>query len=413
MKNRLIALIVFALLCSCLPAMSRAEPDAERKAAAAFIRGNDLWMAIGSEEKRLTRGEYIRNPHWSHDGSWLAFSKGKEEKEIWLYHAATGEMRQAGQGDNVQWSPSRNVLAFQSQDARRTLYVTDAEGKREPERIADHVGNFSWKPDGASLLYSVEARLLPDGIWSDIDLYTVRLDKEARSQLFFTIKSQSQDFFAVTTSRFKWSADGKWIAFIAVPTASLSADGNTLCLLSADAGTFLKAGQMLNYDEWFQWGPQGSTLAFIEGYGREATSNKRLTVLTGMPSLLQKSYTPAGYADRDLAWLDHDTLVAARSKEAAWSGEPSERPLPSLVLVNLGGGRQPELTRPPRNVGDFFPVLLKDAGCLAWIRTDRSKAHVMLAQPDGKRAVQWIRDLTVPDGYYEHWSWGEVIDFPR
>ncbi|BFH14210.1 hypothetical protein WJ0W_001564 [Paenibacillus melissococcoides] len=243
-------------------------------------------------------------------------------------------------------------------------------------------------------------------------MYTVSLHPDGRSELFYTIKSQAQDFFAVTTSRFKWSADGKWIAFIAVPTASLSADGNMLCLLSADAETFLKAGQMLNYDEWFQWGPQGSTLAYIEGYGREATSNKLLTVLNGMPSLLQKSYTPAGYADRDLAWLDHETLVAARAKEAAWSGEPSERPLPSLVLVNLGGGRQPELTRPPRNVGDFFPVLLRDPGSLAWIRADRSKAHVMLAQPeDGRRAAQWISDLTVPDAYYEHWSWGEVIDY--
>ncbi|WP_407053624.1 hypothetical protein [Paenibacillus dendritiformis] len=78
--------------------------------------------------------------------------------------------------------------------------------------------------------------------------------------------------------------------------------------------------------------------------------------------------------------------------------------------MNLAGGRQPQLTRPPRNVGDFFPVLLREAGRLAWIRTDRSKAHVMLAQPDGRRPVQWIRNLTVPAGYYEHWSWSEVID---
>lgn len=411
MKKWLMALIVCALFCSCWPAAVRAENAAERKAAAAFIRGNDLWIAIGPEEKQLTRGEYIRSPRWSRDGSWLAFSKGKEEKEVWLYHAVTGKMREAGQGHNAQWSPSGNVLAFQSQEDRRTLYVLDADSQQGPRRIADHAGNFSWKPDG-SILYSVEARLLPDGKWSDIELYTVRPDKETRSEFFYTIKSQSQDFFAVTTSRFKWSADGKWIAFLAVPTASMSADGNTLCLLSADAGTFLKAGQMLNYEEWFQWGPQGSRLAYIEGYGREATSNKRLTVLTGPPSFLPKSSTPAGYADRDLAWLDDDILIAARSKEAAWSGEPSERPLPSLVLVNLEGGRQPALTRPPRNAGDFFPVLLKEARSLAWIRTDRSKAHVMLAQPDGRRAGQWIRGLMVPEeGYYDHWSWEEVIDY--
>ncbi|MGG4393957.1 hypothetical protein ABEX25_06525 [Paenibacillus thiaminolyticus] len=414
MKNRVIALIVYALLCSCLPATIRAEYGMERKAAAAFVRGNDLWIASGPEEKQLTRGEYIRSPRWSHDGNWLAFSKGKEENEVWMYHLATGRMRQAGQGRNAQWSPSRNLLALQSEEPRRTLYVIDTEGKREPRRIADHVGNYSWQPDGTGLLYSRESRLLPDGKWSDIKLYTVTLTpgKAARSQLFYTVRSQGQDFFAVTTSRFKWSADGKWIAFIAVPTASMSADGNTLCLLSADGRVFTKAGHMLNYEEWFQWGPQGSTLAYIEGYGREAASNKRLTVLTGMPSLLQKTYTPSGYADRDLAWLDQDTLVAARAKEAVWTGDPNERPLPSLVLVNLGGGRQPEITRPPRSVGDFFPVLLKDAGRLAWVRTDRSKAYMMLARPDGRRPVQWLRNLTLPAGYYEHWSWSEVIGYP-
>lgn len=415
MKNSWIAIIVFALLCSCLPATSRAEHGAERKAGAAFIRSDDLWIAIGSDEKQLTRGEYIRSPQWSHDGSWLAFTKGQEQNEVWLYHIATGRMRKAGQGDNAQWSPTRNTLAFQSELPHRSLYViyADDPGSGEAQRIADHVGNYSWQPQGRGLLYSVEASLMPNGKWSDIELYTVTLTpgKDVHRQLFYTIRSQSQDFFAVTTSIFKWSADGKWIAFIAVPTASMSADGNTLCLLSADARTFVKAGQMLNYEEWFQWAPHGSTLAYIEGTGREATSNKRLTVMTGLPSLLQKSYTPTGYADRDVAWLDNHTLVAARAKEAAWTGNERERPLPSLVLVNLAGGEQPQLTQPPENTGDFFPVLLRKVNRLAWIRTDRSKAEVMLSHPDGRRPVRWIRNLTVPAGYYEHWNWSEVIDF--
>lgn len=104
MKNRVIALIVFALLCSCLLATIRAEYGTERIAAAAFVRGNDLWLCG--------------------------------------YHLATGRMRQAGQGRNAQWSPSRNLLAFQSKEPRRTLYVIDTEVKREPRRIADHVGNY-------------------------------------------------------------------------------------------------------------------------------------------------------------------------------------------------------------------------------------------------------------------------------
>ncbi|WII40151.1 hypothetical protein [Paenibacillus thiaminolyticus] len=115
MKNRVRALIVFALLCSCLPATIRAEYGTERKAAAAFVRGNDLWL-------------------WG------------------LYHLATGRMRQAGQGGTHSGRHLRNLLAFQSKEPRRTLYVIDTVVKRQSRRIADHVAYYSWQPYGIGLL---------------------------------------------------------------------------------------------------------------------------------------------------------------------------------------------------------------------------------------------------------------------
>ena len=40
---------------------------------------------------------------------------------------------------------------------------------------------------------------------------------------------------------------------LAVPTASWSADSNTLCLVRADGSRFEKVDQMLLNTQWFKW----------------------------------------------------------------------------------------------------------------------------------------------------------------
>jgi hypothetical protein len=57
---------------------------------AAFVRNGDLWIKSGNNEIQLTRGEYIRNPKWSYDSNWIAYTKGENEQELWLWQVQTG-----------------------------------------------------------------------------------------------------------------------------------------------------------------------------------------------------------------------------------------------------------------------------------------------------------------------------------
>ena len=155
----------------------------------------------------------------------------------------------------------------------------------------------------------------------------------------------------VSTSEFKWSNDRKWLSFLLVPTASLSADGNTLCVLSADGKSFHRTDEMLNEEAWYQWGPYIGLLGYISGVGREANSNKKLRVLM-VPSMNNETFTPKGYVDRDLTWQNNRTLYVSRSKESS-EGNLSQRPMPSLYKINLANNKQTPITSPGKKNGDF------------------------------------------------------------
>ena len=167
----------------------------------------------------------------------------------------------------------------------------------------------------------------------------------------------------VDTSVFKWSADGRRLAFLAVPTASLSADSNTLCLLSAEGTDFKPVDQMVRNESWFAWSDQGETLAYIAGTGREATINKKLTVYD-IPSNGKAVFTPAGYADRGFAWNGPGHIAAVRAKEAQWSSDPAKHELSYLVNVSLKDGQTKAIT--PHGKGDTReesnPVSLPEIG---------------------------------------------------
>jgi len=374
---------------------------------AVFIRGDDLWIKSGETERQLTNGDYVRNPRFSPDGQWIAFTKGKEETDIWLYHLKDGKSHRVAQGADAQWSPEENQLAFLSGDM---LSVADPARPEAPVNVIAGVGNYSWRPDGRGFVVSTKAELLPDG-WTNVRLYDVPLDANLdpkRAKLLATLP-QTESFFAIGTSRFEWSADGQWIVFIAVPTASLSADANTLCVISADGKRFVTADTVLNDEAWFAWAPKARTLAFIAGAGRDATSNKRLTLLK-RPFPRKKTFTPAGFVDRDVIWIDDRTVTVSRLQKESIAGNEGKASLPVLVQIDIAGGGARTITSPPAGFGDFGPRYGPFSRKLIWIRSDRTKGSVWISGPDGSDAREWIPALTLPVPYYDRWNWSQVID---
>jgi len=410
---------------------------------AAFVRGGNLWIAIGKTEKQVGQGSGAQTPRWSPDGRWVAYAVGEEMKELWLLDVKKDEARRisANGGSNFQWSPVGGRLAYLEEN--KLLWTTveqgagsgtgngngneAGEGVGEEARAGsrggegseadvagpasgavEEVGNYGWLPDGSGFIVSSVPRTAPDG-WEPIRIGTVRLNQPGQLHPLYTIPFTTGRNFAIGTGIFKWSSDGRWVAFQAVPTASFSADSNSLCVLSSDGKRFLRIGYMVRNEAWFKWSPGEARLAFIEGEGREATRNKRMKVVD-VPADKPVVLTPEGYADRDFAWEGNDRIVISRSYESEWTADPAKRPLPYLVLLELRDRRQSKLTSPPGGFGDFAPAYLPPAR-LAWVRSDRGdRNRVLLGDDSAQKPSVWIRKLDKAPSYYEQYFWNSVLD---
>ncbi|PEF75085.1 TolB family protein [Bacillus pseudomycoides] len=406
MWRKIIVLIVcVCCLCEAVPTIQAETKNIQ----VAFIRNHNLWIKIDGNEKQITKGEYITKPKWSHDGKWIAYAKGEEQNQLELYRVADGKKVVPSQTEatNYQWSPAENIIAF---EFTSTLNTFDAEKNATFENVSSGVGDYAWYPDGKKFLVSSEAQLLPTG-WTGAQLYEVKKDagmNPNKMKHLYTLPSMQEDFLAYIASDFKWSPNQKWIAFLAVPTASWSADSNTLCLLKADGSYFEKVDQMLLNSQWIQWAPSKNILAYIEGSGRFALENKYLKVKE-LPALQQEKFTPKGYVDWDFTWQDNELITLSRAKEMEWSNEEEKRSLPSLYQVNIQSNRQRQITTPAKKYGDYNPLYIKSENQLTWMRSDRKKADMWLANGDGSKAKKWIGNIDVPRWYYEKWNWEEVI----
>jgi hypothetical protein len=397
-----ILLLIFMILI-CLPVATSAEPKENLKAA--FVRNDHLWLKIKDKEMKITNAGYIRFPKWSFDGSWVAYLKGSKEGDImnlWLYNIKSNRHFKVKEnvGVNFQWSPNKNSIGFQ---VGKNLFILHSSQLGLFTPIVKNIETFSWLPTGKGLLISTKKN--PE-LHSDIILSKVILRKKELPAIndFYTIKISENEIYA-STSEFKWSNDMKWISFLLIPTASLSADGNTLCVLSANGKAFKKIDEMLNEPAWFQWAPYNPLLGYVSGVGREATINKRTQVLK-VPAMRHVTLTPRGFVDRDLMWQNNRAVIVSRSKEDG-SGDMGERALPSLYKVSLSDKKQTRITAPSEKDGDFRPEIVKNN--LFWIRTDRKNAAVMISPIYRFGEMVWIKNINLGSSYYEKWNWDEVF----
>ncbi|PAW39539.1 translocation protein TolB [Bacillus toyonensis] len=399
------SVVLFMFLCSI--AITSAENNSVK---VAFIRHHNLWIKVDGKEKQLTKGENITGPKWSHDGEWLAYVKGEKQNILELYRLKDEKKVTPfhSEASNYQWSPTENIIAF---IFTGTLNTFDVEKKNADfENVSAGVGDYAWYPDGKNFLVSSEAHLLPTG-WTGAQLYEVQKDAHMnphKMKHLYALPNEHDDFLALVASGFKWSPDQKWISFLAVPTASWSADSNTLCLVRADGSRFEIVDQMLLNTEWFKWAPSKNILAYIEGSGRVALENKHLKIKE-LPALQQQTFTPKGYVDWDFTWKNNNVIIVSRAKEGGFETLPEKRPFPSLYEINSTSDKQYQITKSSNKQGDYHPIFMKKSNQLIWIRSDRKKADIWIAHSDGKHEKKWIENVDVPEWYYEKWNWENVI----
>ncbi|MBE4907336.1 hypothetical protein IMZ08_04580 [Bacillus luteolus] len=410
--KRIVALITAVFLI--LPTLCLAQQPVSDPLRAAYIKNNHLWIINGENQKQITTGGNSSYPKWSFDGKWLAYLKGNKkpvfEGELWLYSLEQDKhfKLHSNSKNNFQWAPATNRIAYQINpkeqgngfQSKGQLYMADVMTLTNVQQIYSTTSNFSWLPDGSGFLVSTKTG---DKLDSDIELSQILLESK-KIQPLVSIPVAENEYF-IATSPFKWSKDNEWIAFLLIPTASLSADSNTLCIVSKDGKLFTKADKMLNHNEWIQWSPTYPLLGAIIGEGRESTSNKSLKLHHPL-YVKTEDFTPANSVDRDLTWINNEEIVTARSIESEWL-EEAKRPLPALYKIDIHTQKQTQFSTPSKNEGDFRPQHID--GKVVWVRTNRENASIWISASEGTNQKEWISTIDIGNWYYDKWDWDEVF----
>lgn len=412
MKKLIWLLFIFLIL----PDFAKAE-SLNEKVKVAFIRDGLLWTKINGKEEKITNeaAKYFFQPKWSHDGKWIVYQFEPKKKinpnlesqtEIWVFNTETKKHKRITyDGTNPQWSPVENLLAFKSGGV---LNVSNLE---HFYNIALGVGDYRWFPDGRSFITSSGASLRPDG-WTNPVLYKIGLEKDLDKissltknvKKFYTIPSELRKgditLLAIDATDFRFSPDGKWISFMVSPTASWSMDSNMACVISSDGQKFEVLDEIIWEVGTPKWAFQQNRLGYIAGGGRIVFgfTNKNMKV-SDMPSFKSLSLTPPNFAELGFTWKDDQSIIVSRVKESEWSNDAKKRPDPALYLIKIGESAQTRLTHPPKDYGDYDPIYLSTANKLSWLRIQdvaSTRKDLWLADPNGKKAKLWIKNI---DGY--------------
>jgi uncharacterized protein (TIGR02145 family) len=170
-------------------------------------RNDSIWSiykidADGTNLTRLTSEETRdASPVWSPDGTLILFSR---DESLWVMNADGSDPQQLTEADYpsccADWSPDGTQIAFEStRDGNGEIYIMDADGSN-PRRLTHDEGEDwwpDWSPDSSQIAFKSDR----DG---DFEIYVIDADCSNLRQLTDNNAEDGEP---------DWSPDGTLIAF--------------------------------------------------------------------------------------------------------------------------------------------------------------------------------------------------------
>ena len=345
-------------------------------------------------------------------------------------------------GSPVRFSPDGRWIAYGS-----SATVTSLDGREIVRPLGTELLSWSWigasdelvgVTDGGGLLLgnpgSSPRRLLPDG-WGANSVTTaadgeIAVSRVARDRAglvngaasIWTLSvSNSEPVLAYTapdgTAELKLTQfvpNGNAVVFWVNRFASASAALDGLPLELADlhssqpaitisTGSPARAADVTTC---------GNGLAFVAGYNREATREKRLDLASSAESW--QSTEPTGAASSAVSPTcspDGGLVAMASGPNRPWNYGTEDR---SIELLSLPSGKRIRLTNPPSGSSDESPTFIDDG---RWILFIRTHAHPGGSQGDayivstGPRStpIGPLFALGPASDYYGSYDWNEIV----
>jgi hypothetical protein len=158
----------------------------------------------------------------------------------------------------------------------------------------------------------------------------------------------------------------------------------------------------LIYKEWFAWSPDSKRLAFIAGDGREATDNKRLSVID-LSSGKIIDWGSEGLVDTQPLWdsLHPGTLLFCRGPATDWQNGDGLLVPGQRIWLRVDDSSFRPITTGVADTQDCTPIVSPDGKNLFFLRLNNRESGSLFMTPlSGGQEIELIRSIDVDDGYY-------------
>ncbi len=360
----------------------------------------NVWAADGPtySGRQLTNyhdddGQEIAQLTWTPDGRSIVFVRGGDfetgrdnpnpaslpqgvEQAIWIIPLSGGAPRKIADGSDPAVSPAGDRLVFLRKDE---IWSTGLEDGAKPAQLIHAKGKASdlrWSPDGAQLAF----------VSTRTDHSFVAVYNTAAQSLVYLDPSVDRDSQPV------WSRDSKQIAFIRVPTSTISVGAHrsasppwSIRVAAADSGN----GSEL----WHASGGPGSVFhgmvadsQLFWGAGDRIVFPWESTGWLHLYSISTHGDVPKPLNASGDFEVEHVSLSADR-RTVLFSSNQNDTDRRHLWSVSVSGENPAQLT--PDDGIEWSPVSTSDGSAVAMLRSDaRNPARASIKIGNGE-----VRDL--------------------